>query len=114
MNVNARLSAKKMEIVLQLANVLPPADQFANRFIERLHADFELQRARRECGNDLPQCRGQPVRDHLKMKEVAGTIPFQKKLQNRLADLHVEIERAIDKFELLHAAFEQGFQLIQQ
>src|SRR5262245_14583744 len=105
--------AKKPEIVFQLTMVLPTADELANLLVERLDANLELQRARRKFCDDLSQRFRQSVRNHFKMEKVAGTISFQKELQDRLAALDVEIESAIDKLELLHPAFDQPLQLLQ-
>ena len=41
------------------------------------------------------------------MEEKSGLVPVQKELQESLADIEVQIEGAIDEFELLHATIQK-------
>src|SRR5439155_19785734 len=102
--MHAGMLAEEPEIVLQFVEVLPPADPPADLFIERLNADLELQRSGRELRNDLSQSVRQPIWNNLEVKEEAGLIAFQEKLEERLAGVQVQIEGAIHKLELLHPA----------
>src|SRR5258706_10265382 len=114
MNVNAGPLAKKTKVVLQLAKILAAADQFADTFAKRLHSNFKLQRARRKLRDQFAQRLREPVGDHLEVEEQSRLIPFQEKLQQRPARAQVQVEGAIDKFEMLHAAIEQPLQFRQQ
>ena len=114
MDMNACLPSKKMEIVRQLVVVLPSADQSAHFGIEGLYADLELQRARRKPGNHVAQRVGEPVGNHLEMHKLARAVPFVEKLQNRFADADVQVEGAVHKFELFHAAVEQSLESVEQ
>src|SRR5690348_6374252 len=96
-----------MKVVLKPFVILAAADKLFNFEIERLHANFELQRTRWKPGDDFPQCLRQAIRDHLEVKEKSGPMTRQKKLQNRTAEVHIQIEGAIHKLELLHTAIEQ-------
>ena len=53
--------------------------------VERLHADFELERAGREAGDDFAQRFGQAVGNHLEMNEEAGLMAVEEKLEERFA-----------------------------
>ena len=70
-DVNAGLRAEEAQVVLELRVVLPAADELATSLVERLDADLELQRARRELRDDFAQRLGQPVGDHLEVQEQA-------------------------------------------
>src|SRR5438552_11348110 len=98
MNVNAGPLPEKMKVVLQLAKILAAADQFADLFVKGLHADFELQRARRKLRDQFAQRLRQPVRDHLEVEEQSRFIAFQERVQQRPARVQVQVESAIDKF----------------
>src|ERR1043165_4625730 len=98
--MHARFRAQKAEVILKLAQILTPADEFADVLIEGLNAYFELKRAGGKAGDDFPERFGQPVRNHLEMKKQTGPVLREKKLQERLADLEVQVESPIDEFEL--------------
>ena len=61
--------AQEPQVVRELRVVLPAADALRHVVVERLDADLELQRARRELRDRLAQRLGQPVRDHLEVQE---------------------------------------------
>ena len=107
-------AAKEMEIILQPLIILPAADGRADFLVERLDADLELQRARRELGDDFAQRFGQPVGNHLEVEKMPGLVPLQKEFEDGLAGSDVEIERAVHELELLHAAVQQLLQLVEQ
>ena len=75
---------------------------------------FKLKRAARELHDDFAQRLGQPVRDHFEVEKQAVAMAVQEKLQNGFAGGDVQVEGAIDKFELTHAAVEQFLQFGQQ
>src|SRR3954467_3969240 len=106
MDMHARLAPQKPEIIFQLRHVLPLADQLADLIVERLHANFELERARRKLRDQAAQGFRQTVRDHLEMKEEPGLIAFQEELQQRAADVEVQVKGAIDELEMFHPAIE--------
>ena len=112
-DVNARLRAQVAEVILQPGVVLPPLDQLAGLFIERLDADLELQRAGREFRDDFTQRGGQAIGHHLEMEKQAGLPALQEKLQQRPAHQQVQVERAVHEFELLHPTREQPLQFRQ-
>ena len=82
--------------------------------VKRLDADLELQCAGRKFGDDFAQRFRQPVGNHLEMEEMAGPVALQKEFENRFADGDVQIERAVNELELLHAAVKQALQLSQK
>ena len=84
-----------------------PGDQLFDLRIEGLDANLELQPARRELRDEFPQSERQPVRHHLKVDEEAVGPAIQEELQDGAAGARVQVERAIDKFELPHAALQQ-------
>jgi hypothetical protein len=53
MNVHAGLLAQKMKRLLNLSAILAAANQLRDLLVERLNADFKLQRAGRKPGADL-------------------------------------------------------------
>ena len=114
MNMNASLPAQKSKILFQPAQILPAADQLADLLIERLHADLKLQRAGRKFRDDRSERLRQSVWNHFKMKKQARLVSLQKKLQQRLADIQVQVERAIHELEMLHPAVEQPLQRLQK
>jgi Glycosyl hydrolases family 35 len=106
-NVNAALAAQESQVLFQPPNILPAADEFTNRFVEALHADFKLQRPRRKLHDQFPQRRRQSVGDHLKMQEQLRCVSIQKELQDRAADVQVQVKRPVHEFELPRAAVQQ-------
>src|SRR5205814_2449743 len=90
------------------------ADSFADVGVERLDADFELERSRREAGDDFAQRFGEAVGNHFKMEEESRLIAFEEKLQEPTAGAQVQVEGAVHEFEVLDPAFEQPLQLGQQ
>src|SRR3954462_15459173 len=114
MDMHTRVAAQKAEIIFQLRHVLSPADQLADVIVERLHADFELERARRKLRDQAAQRFRQTVRDHLEMKEEAGLIAFQEELQQRATDVEIQVEGAINELEMYHPAIEQLLQFGQE
>ena len=48
------------------------------------------------------------------MNEQTGAMAREKKFENRAAGVQVQIECAIDKLELGHAAIQQFFQIFQE
>ena len=100
--------AEKTQVVLQLRDVLPAADVPRSRIVKRLDAHLELQRARRKFRDDFAQRIGQPVGDHFEMHEQPIAPAREKKLQDRAARREVQIESAIDEFELRRPAREQA------
>jgi hypothetical protein len=113
-DVHTGFAAEKTKVIIQLSHVLTAADEVTNLVVEGLDADFELKRGRWKLGNDLAQLFGQSIRDHLEVQEQAGAIAFQEKVQERFTDVEIQVERAIDKFELGHAAVEQSLEMPQQ
>ena len=48
------------------------------------------------------------------MEEVSGLVTRKEEFENCLADGDIQVERAIHKFELFHAAVEQPLQVLEQ
>src|SRR5208282_2400277 len=85
-DVNASLASEKTKIILQPFIILPAFDGRADRLVERLDPDLELQRARRELRDDFAQRLGQSVGNHFEMEEMAGPVMLQKEFENGFAD----------------------------
>ena len=81
-DVHARLAPQEAEVVLQPLIVLAAVDQRSRLLVERLDADLELERARREPGDHLAQRLRQPVRHHLEVEEVPGLVALEEELQD--------------------------------
>lgn len=73
-----------------------------------------MEGAGQELRDELAEDFGKPVRDHFEMDEQPGMVAIEKELQNRSADIEVQIERAVNEFELLDAAVDQALQVLQQ
>src|SRR5262245_18788209 len=102
-----------MKVVLQLPHILPAADEPADLVIERLDADLELERARWNLCDDLAQGLRQAIGNHLKVEEQSRLVTVEEELQERFADVVVQVERAIHELELLHTAVEQPLKFSQ-
>ena len=113
-NMHAGFAAQEMKVVRELVVVLPAADESAHGFVEGLDADFKLQRARRKFGDGFAQGFRQPVGDHFKVEEMSGLIACEKKIENGFADADVQVEGAVHKLELPHAAINQSLHLFEQ
>src|ERR1043166_3393946 len=114
MNMDTGARPQKADVVGELLIILPAADVFGNGVVESLNANLELQRARREFRDDFAERFGQSIRDHFEMHKKSRTLAFEEKLQDRAADIEVEVERAVDKFELIDAARQEFFETFQQ
>ena len=113
-DVNSRALAKKSNVVCELVIVLSAADPSADFRVKRLNADLELQRPRWKLRDEFAQDLREPVGNHFEMDEQTGPGAFMEKLQNRFADVEVQVERAVNELESLHAAAEQTLQSIEQ
>ena len=67
-----------------------------------------------EFGNNVAQPRGQSIGNHLEMIEISLPMSFEEEFQQRPADVEVQVEGSIDKFELAYAAIQQRLQLGQE
>ena len=83
-------------------------------WIEGLHADLELQRAGRKADDDLAQRLRQPVGIISKWTNKPGRQRSRKNCRMARLDGDVEVEGAVDKFELTHAALQQPLHFRQQ
>ena len=109
-DVDAGLASKKMEIIFQPFIILPAFDGRTDFLVERLDPDLELQCARWELRDDFAQRFGQSVGNYFKVEKMTGLTALQKEFENGFADIHVEIERAVNELELLVVGyFEFGF-----
>ena len=113
-DVNAGLLAQEPHVIGQPRVVLRTADVFGSPLVESLNADFKLKGAGRELHDDFTQRLGQPVRNHLEVEEQAVVMAIQKKLQDGFARRDVQVEGAVNKFELAHAAVEEFLQFGQE
>src|SRR5689334_18138893 len=93
-----------MEIVFQSLVILPALNQAADFFVKSLNADFKLERACGETGDDFSQRLWQPVRHHFEMEKLSRLIISEKKFQDGPAGLEVEVKGAVHKFELPDSA----------
>src|ERR1051325_8718178 len=112
--VDSGLVAQKMEVFLEALIILAAVDELADCFVESLDADLELQGGGREFRNDFTQCVWQAIGDHFEVKEMTGLIPFEKEFKNGFADGDVQIESAIDEFEMFDATVEKALQGLEQ
>src|ERR1043166_4187299 len=103
-----------MKVVFQPLIILPALDQAADFLVERLNAHLELQRSGWKFSDDATQRFRQTIRDHFEMEKMSGLIALKKEFENRAADVRIEIERTVHKFEMFHAAIEKPLQLEQQ
>src|SRR5262249_23634759 len=83
--INAGLVAEEVKIFFEALIILPALDEDTNLLIKGLDADFELQRAGREAGDDGSQRFRQPVRDHFEVEEMAWLVTLEEKLEDGFA-----------------------------
>src|SRR5262249_15108394 len=96
--------------VFEFAQILPAANQLANLLVERLHADFKLQRARRKPRDALAKRFRQTIRNHLEVQEETRPVTSEKEFQQGPAALEIQVERAIHELELLHPSIQQALE----
>ena len=113
-DMNACLLAQEMEIVLEAGVILATFDERADGFVERLNANFELQRAGRKTGNHFAQRGGQAVGDHFEVVKMAGLVALKKEFKDGFAGRDVEVESAVHELELLNPALKQAREMIKQ
>ena len=99
MDVNAGLGPKESEILLQPGERLSSADQLGAQRVKGLDSNLELHRSGRKPGDDLPQLRREPVRDHFKMVEPPLDMALEEVAQQGAACLEVEVEGSVDELE---------------
>src|ERR1043165_7728901 len=110
MNMHAGLCAQETQIVRELFVILPALDASAHLRIESLNPDLELKRAGRKPGDHFTKSIRQAVWNHLKVEKQAGLIAREKEFEDRFARVQIQVERPIDKFEMLHAALQKAIQ----
>src|SRR5882672_7308065 len=114
MHMDAGPASQETQVFFEPLIILTSFDQVADLLVERLDPDLELQRARWRFCYHVAQSFRQTVRDHFKVKKMPRLITFEEKLEDRFADVEVQIKRAVHELELLHAAVEQTLQIAQQ
>ncbi len=107
-DMDAGLLAQESQVGREAVIVLPAVDAGGDIGVEGLDAHLELQGATRESADRLAQGLGQAVGDHLEMDEEARLVAFEEKFEDALADVEIEIECAVDEFELAETAIEQA------
>lgn len=113
-HMDAGALTKKAEVVGQAGEVLAARDVFGGGIIEGLNADLELEGAGGKAGDDAAQSLGQAIGNHLEMDKKAGAPAIEKELENGGAGGEIEVEGAINKFELAGAAVEKFLQSLDQ
>lgn len=104
MDVDSGLVAEESEVVFEFFKILSAADEFADIVIEGLDADFELQRSGGELTDQFAEGIGESIGDHFEVKEESRRVTIEEELEDRAADVEIEIESSIDEFELPEAA----------
>src|SRR6185369_11286196 len=102
----------KMKVFLDLSAILAAANQLRDFLVERLDADFKLQRAGRKPGDPFAQTVRQTVGNHLEMQEQPRLISLVEKLEDRFAHIEIQVESPIDEFEMPDAALQQCLQVL--
>ena len=113
-DMHPRLRAQEPQVILQLRQILPPANVPRSRLVERLNPHLKLQRARRKFRDHLAQRIWKAIRHHLEMHEQPFLPARQEKFQDRPARREIQIECAIDKFELHRPPRQQALQCRQK
>jgi hypothetical protein len=108
MQVHAAVLPKPLEVVGESIVVLSSTNPGFDLPIEGLDADLELQRARRESGDEFPQLRGQPVRNHFEMDEEFRAETVEEELKDPSAGGEVEVEGPVDELETTQAPVVQS------
>ena len=102
------MRAEPTEILLGFRVVLAAADPLGDFLVEGLDADFELQRAGREFLDEDTQRFAKPVGHHLEMEEQPWLITVEEELEYGGAAFQVEVECAVNEFEMAAAAVEKS------
>ena len=100
--------AEPTEILLGFRVVLAAADPSGDFLVEGLDADFELERGGREFLDEDTERFGKAVGNHLEMEEQPWLITVEEKLENGGAGFQIEVECAVNEFELAAAAVEKA------
>jgi hypothetical protein len=108
MHVNMRLRRQESQIVGQLRDVLATRNAAGHGVVERLNADFELNRALRKCRDEFAQSLRKTVRNHLEVQEQAGSHSFEEEAKNRRCHAEIQIEGAIDELERSGSSVEES------
>ena len=106
-HMDAGFAVQELEVLGEAIVILPAFDAGADLRIETLDADFELERAGRKLGDDVAQAIGQAIGNHLEMEEVAGGVAGEAEFEDGFAGVEIEIEGAVDKFEMFDAALHE-------
>src|SRR6185436_5251699 len=101
-----------MKVFLDLSAILAAANQLRNLLIERLDADFKLQRTGRKPGDPFAQTLRQTVGNHLEVQEQPRLISLVEKLEDGFADIEIQVESPIDEFEMPDVALQQRLQML--
>ena len=109
-DVGTRATFAEIERAGKTDDDLAALDALGDFRIERLDADFKLQRAGRKTGDGPSQFIRQPVGNHLEMEKQSGPAAIEKKFQHGQGRIEIEVEGAVDELKLPHAAVEQPFE----
>lgn len=108
MNMDTGVLAEESEVILQSFEVLTSADAFGCGRVKSLDSDLELESARGELLDQVTELGGQAVRNHFEVEEESGPQAFEEELEDCLAGGQVQVEGAINEFELIGAAVEES------
>ena len=106
MHVDAGLRPQEAEVVEGLAEILASLDPLADRVVEGLDPDLELEAAGRKTGDKLAQPGREAIGDHLKVDEEVDAAAYlvEEELEDRRAAGEVEVEGPVDELEAPRAA----------
>lgn len=106
--VDAGVLAEEAEVILQPFEVLATGDAGADFGIEGLDADLELEGAGWKGGDFLAERFREAVGDHFEVEEQAVVPAIAEEAEDGSAGGEVEVEGAIDEFEMTGAALEES------
>jgi hypothetical protein len=107
MNVNAGFGAEPFEILFGDGIVLLTTDELSGFGIEGLDADFELEHAWWEAADDFAKGFRESIGDEFEVEEEVRGDAFEEEFEDGAADAEIEVEGAIDEFELSESAVEE-------
>ena len=114
MDMDARTRAQPSEVVLHAGVVLPTGDQLLDVRVERLDADFELERPRWKLRDEFAQGFGESVGNHLEMDEEPLGPALKEELEDAPGNDGMQVERSVDELELADAPIEQRLHRVEK
>lgn len=110
MDVDAGVLTQPAQVFLEAGVVLSARDAGGDLGVEGLDTDLELEAAGRELADDLAQLGGEPVGDHFEVVEPAVAMAAEEEFEDGACDVDVQVEGAIDEFEVARAAVQEALE----